>query len=215
LNYLKKLISPLFRRQAQQHLLYGKRHKALALFQLLYNWDATPENQFSLALCYMNLRDYQQACQLLQPIHDKIPDQLFAGITYAQCLLLSREYQAAHAIYQKLSDLNPQNQLLAMLITLSLDPVGRDKYVTSLDFQYQASILEEQKQPEQALELLKQALTLTPEDAALQNNLGALKLKLKYPIEEVMAAFARAMELNPENDRYKRNYRSVWQKNKR
>ncbi|MFO7659590.1 MAG: hypothetical protein R6V77_01645, partial [Candidatus Cloacimonadaceae bacterium] len=64
-------------------------------------------------------------------------------------------------------------------------------------------------------ELLQKAAGLTPDDAALHNNLGALKLKLKYPLKDVMADFYKAMHLSPDNDRYKRNYRRVWQKSKK
>lgn len=210
MNFIQKLIHPLFRIEAQRHLLYGKRRRALALFNLLNKWSPTPENKFSLALCKMNLREYEAALELLEPIHKLIPDQLFAGITYAQCLMLSKHFPEAEDVYQQLLDLNPENSLLKLLVTLVQDPVGRDKFVTSLDYQYQASLLQEEKHHEEALTILKKAVELTPEDAALHNNLGALMLKLKYPKTEVMAAFARAMQLSPDNDRYKRNYRKVW-----
>jgi tetratricopeptide (TPR) repeat protein len=215
MNFLQRLIHPLVRLEAQKHLLYGNRKKALSMFSMLCRWSPTPENQFNLALCYMNLREYDKAIELLQPIHKLIPDQLFAGITYAQCLMLAKRFSEAEEIYQSLYSINPENSLLKLLVALVQDPVGRDKYVSSLDFQYQASLLQEEKQLPEALELLHKAAELTPEDAALQNNLGALKLKLKYPLAEVMANFAKAMQLNPESDRYKRNYRKVWQKNQK
>ena len=213
MNFVIKLIQPLFRIEAQRHLLYGKRRKALALFNLLCKWSPTPENKFNLALCKMNLREYEQAIELLEPIHKLIPNQMFAGVTYAQCLMLAKHFTEAEAVYQQLYEQNPDNNLLKVLITLVQDPVGRDKFVTSLDIQYQASLLEENKKPEEALKLLTKAVELTPEDAGLHNNIGAVKLKLKYPKAEIMADFSRAMQLSPDNDRYKRNYRKVWQKN--
>jgi tetratricopeptide (TPR) repeat protein len=215
MNFIQKLIHPLFRIEAQRHLLYGKRRRALALFNLLCKWSPSPENQFNLALCKMNLREYAEAIELLQPIHRLIPDQMFAGITYAQCLMLAKRFTEAEEVYAHLLSVNPDNNLLKLLTTLAQDPVGRDKFVTSLDYQYQASLLQEEKQPQAALDLLKKAMELTPEDAALHNNLGALMLKLKYPIAEVMAAFSRAMQLSPDNDRFKRNYRKVWQRNQK
>jgi tetratricopeptide (TPR) repeat protein len=213
MNIAQKLIQPLFRIEAQRHLLYGKRRRALALFNILCKWSPTPDNKFNLALCMMNLREYEPAIELLEPIHKLIPNQLFAGITYAQCLMLAKHYPEAEEVYQHLSDLNPENNLLKVLLGLVHDPVGRDKFITSLDYQYQASLLQEEKHPLQALEILRKAVELTPDDAALHNNIGALKLKLKYPKAEVMADFYRAMQLSPDNDRYKRNYRKVWQKN--
>jgi len=215
MNFLQRLIHPLFRIEAQRHLLYGKRRRALALFNILCRWSPTPENQFNLALCKMNLREYEQAIELLEPIHKLIPDQLFAGITYAQCLMLAKRFTEAEEVYSHLLSFNPENSLLKLLAALSKDPVGRDKFVTSLDYQYQASLLQEAKQPQAALDLLKKAVELTPEDAALQNNMGVLMLKLKYPIADVMAAFAKAMELSPDNDRFKRNYRKVWQRSQK
>ena len=212
MNFVQRLILPLFRKEAQRHLLYGKRRKALALFSTLYQWAPTTENQFNLALCRMNLREYEPAIDLLQPVHNLIPDQLFAGITYAQCLMLAKRFKEAEEVYQRLFSINPENNLLKLLITLAQDPVGRDKYVSSLDFQYQASLLQEEKQLKESLDLLLKAVELTPEDAALHNNIGALKLKLKYPLQEVMTCFAIAMKLSPDSDRYKRNYRKVWQK---
>lgn len=212
MNLVQRIIHPLFRIEAQRHLLYGKRHRALALFNVLYKWSPSPENQFNLALCKMNLREYEQAIELLEPIHKQIPDQLFAGITYAQCLMLAKHFPEAEEVYLHLASLNPDNSLLKLLVTLVQDPIGRDKFVTSLDYQYQSSLLQEEKHLTEALELLKKATDLTPEDAALHNNLGALMLKLKYPKPDVMAAFSRAMQLSPTNDRYKRNYRKVWQR---
>jgi len=185
------------------------------LFEMLCRWSDTPENRFNLALAKMNLRAYKEAIELLEPIHTQLPDQLFAGITFAQCLMLAKRFSEAEKVYEHLLDVNPQNSLLQTLHALSQDTAGRDKFASSLDLQFQASILEEQKEHQKALQLLLTAAGLTPDDAALHNNIGALKLKLKYPLNEVMADFAKAMQLSPDNDRYKRNYRRVWQKSKK
>ena len=144
-----------------------------------------------------------------------MPNQLFAGITYGQCLMLAKRFTDAENLYNQLLETNPENNLLKLLLVLSQDPVGRDKFASSLDLQFQASILQEQNKPQAALDLLQKAAGLTPDDAALHNNLGALKLKLKYPLKEVMADFPQAMHLSPDNDRYKRNYRKVWQKSQK
>lgn len=215
MNAIKKILQPIFRTAAQKHLLYGKRKRALVLFEMLCRWSDTPENRFNLALAKMNLRAYKEAIELLEPIHTQLPDQLFAGITFAQCLMLAKRFSDAEKIYEHLLDVNPQNSLLSTLHMLSRDPVGRDKFASSLDLQFQASILEEQNDHQTALQLLLTAAGLTPDDAALHNNIGAIKLKLKYPLNEVMADFAKAMQLSPDNDRYKRNYRRVWQKSKK
>jgi len=212
MNFVQRLILPLFRREAQRHLLYGKRRKALTLFDLLCRWSDTPENRFNLALAKMNLRDYEQAIELLQSIHEQYPDQHFAGITYAQCLLLAKRFSEAEEVYHHLLKANPENNLIKTMQTLIQDPVNRDRFASSLDLQFQASLLQEDNQPEAALELLQKAIGLTPDDAALHNNLGALKLKLKHPLKEVMEAFSKAMQLNPDNERYRRNYRKVWQR---
>lgn len=182
------------------------------MFEWLCKKSDTPENRFNLALARMNLRDYEAAAELLEPIYQKLPDQLFAGITYAQCLLLMKRFDAAKDIYQTLSKTHPQNNLLKTMLALSQDTLGRDKFASSLDLQMQAALLLEDKQFEAALKLLQTAGGLTPDDAALYNNLGAVKLKLKYPVKEVMADFSKAMQLSPDNDRYKRNYRKVWLK---
>ncbi len=205
----------MLRTAAQKHLLYGKRKRALFWFEMLCRWSDTPENRFNLALAKMNLRAYKEAAELLEPIHTQLPDQLFAGITFAQCLMLAKRFSEAEKVYEHLLDVNPQNSLLQTLHALSQDTAGRDKFASSLDLQFQASILEEQKEHQKALQLLLTAAGLTPDDAALHNNIGALKLKLKYPLNEVMADFAKAMQLSPDNDRYKRNYRRVWQKSKK
>ena len=98
---------------------------------------------------------------------------------------------------------------------LAKDPVGRDKFVSSLDLQFQASLLEEEHKNREALEILQKAAGLSPNDAALHNNIGALMLKLKYPLKEVMDAFSKAMQLNPDNERYRKNFRKVWQKSQK
>lgn len=215
MNIFKRLLIPVLRRTAQGHLLYGRRHRALVIFEKLYKWSPTPDNQFSLALCHMNLCEYDQAIELLEPIHKMIPDQLFAGITYAQSLLLAKRFEDAKEVYYNLLQSNPDNNLLKKLYDLAQDPVGRDKFAISLDLQFQASLLEEENSPAEALDLLNTAVGLTPDDAALHNNIGALKLKMKFPPREVMQDFARAMQINPDNDRYKRNYRKVWQRIKK
>jgi len=215
MNILQKILHPVLRTAAQRHLLYGKRRRALAMFERLCRWSDTPENRFNLALAKMNLRDYETALELLEPIHKVLPNQLFAGITYAQCLMLAKRFSEAEKVYHQLLESNPENNLLRMLLKLSQDPIGRDKFASSLDLQFQASILEEGQNIQKALELLQTAAGLTPDDAALHNNIGALKLKLKYPQKEVMADFSKAMHLSPDNDRYKRNYRKVWQKSQK
>jgi tetratricopeptide (TPR) repeat protein len=215
MNILQRLILPFYRTAAQKQLLYGSRKKAVAMFERILRWSDTAENRFNLALARMNLREYETAIELLKPIHSQLPDQIFAGITYGQCLLLARRFEDAGAVYDKLLEANPQNNLLKMLSGLSRDPVGRDKFSASLDMQLQAALLEAENRNSEALELLQKAAGLTPEDAALFNNTGALKLKLKYPLKEVMADFHKAMHLSPDNDRYKRNYRKVWQKSQK
>ncbi len=215
MNIIQKLIHPVFRTAGQRHLLYGKRRKALALFEMLCRWDDTPENRFNLALGRMNMRQYDDAIALLEPIHKQLPNQLFAGVTYGQCLLLARRFEEAKALYEELLQTNPDNNLLKTLQALSRDPVSRDKFSSSLDLQFQASLLQEEGKWEEALALLQKASGLTPEDAALHNNLGAVLLKLKRPLSEVMAEFQQAMHLSPDNDRYKRNYRRVWAKSQK
>lgn len=209
------MLSAIFRKEAQRQLVYGKRQKALALSELVLGWSDTPENRFNLALARMNLREYEKALPLLESIHTLIPDHLFAGVTYGQCLLLAKRWQEAAEVYTKLLDENPDNLLLSKLLAMSKDPVGRDRFTVSLDLQYEAAILMDNKDYSAALELLLKAVVLTPEDAALYNNIGTLKLKLKHSLPEVMQAFSRAMQLSPDNDRYKRNYRKVWQRSQK
>lgn len=215
MNIIQRLLQPLLRTEAQRHLLYGRRKKALSLFELLCRWNDVPENRFNLALGKMNLRRYDDAIALLEPIHAQIPNQLFAGVTFGQCLLLAKRFSAAEELYQKLLETNPDSSLLRSLLAISQDPVGRDRFASSLDLQFQASLLEEERKPEEALTLLQKAVGLTPDDAALHNNLGALKLKLKHPTAQVMEEFQKAMHLSPDNDRYKRNYRRVWAKSQK
>jgi tetratricopeptide (TPR) repeat protein len=215
MNIFRRLLLSAIRKEGQRQLLYGKRHQALSLFEMLCRWANTPENRFNLALAKMNLLAFTEALIILEPIHKQLPNQQFAGITYAQCLMLARRFDEAEQVYAELLSYNPDSSLLKMMHSLSQDPVGRDKFTTALEMQYKSSILLEKGKPQEALELIQQALGLTPDDAALHNNLGALKLKLNYPIEEVMADFAKAMQLSPDNDQYKRNYRKVWQKSKK
>ncbi len=215
MNVVQKLLMPFFRSAGQRQLLYGRRRRALSVFERLCRWADTPENLFNLALAKMNLRDYEGAITLLEPIRKQLPDQVFAGITYGQCLLLARRWADAEAAYQEMADAHPDNKLVRSLSELSRDPVARDKFSASLDLQFQASLRQEEGQYEEALALLQKAAGLTPEDAALFNNLGAVKLKLKYPNREVLADFAQAMRLNSNNDRYQRNYRKAWQSGKK
>jgi tetratricopeptide (TPR) repeat protein len=215
MNFVQRMILPMFRTQAQRHLLYGRRRRALALFTVIHQWSPVPENSFNLALCYMNQCEYERAIEILEPIFEQLPDQLFAGVTFGQCLILAKRFEDAKSVYNRLLDTHPENNLLKGLLSLVSDPVARDKFSSSLDLQLQASLLEEESKNAEALELLQKAVGLTPDDAALYNNLGALKLKLKYPLKDVMADFYKAMHLNPDNDRYKRNYRKVWQKSQK
>lgn len=215
MNIIQKLFHPLFRTAGQRHLLYGKRRKALSIFELLCRWSDTPENRFNLALGKMNLRQYEEAIALLEPIHKQLPNQLFAGVTFGQCLLLAKRFSEAEELYNTLLESNPDNNLLKTLQVLSRDPVSRDRFSSSLDLQFTASLLQEEGKWEEALSLLQKASGLTPDDAALHNNIGAVLLKLKRPLSEVMAEFQQAMHLSPDNDRYKRNYRRVWQRSQK
>jgi tetratricopeptide (TPR) repeat protein len=215
MNFMQRLMLPFIRTRAQKHLLYGKRKRALALFEKLFNWEPTPENRFNLALVKMNLRLYEEAIELLQAISEEYPEQHFAGITYAQSLLLAKRFPEAETEYHKLLQKHPDNALLKSMAELAKDPVGRDKFVSSLDLQFQASLLEEEHKNREALEILQKAAGLSPNDAALHNNIGALMLKLKYPLKEVMDAFSKAMQLNPDNERYRKNFRKVWQKSQK
>ncbi|HOD18380.1 MAG TPA: tetratricopeptide repeat protein [Candidatus Cloacimonadota bacterium] len=212
MNLYQKLMLPILRTRGQRQLLTGSRKKALAIFEKLCRWSDKPENRFNLALVKMNLRDYQGALEILANIYKLLPDQVFAGLTYGQCLLLAKEWDEAEKVYSELLALHPENNLLKMMSELAKDPVAGDKFTASLDLQFQANLLEEGKKYREALELLTKAVGLTPEDAALHNNLGALKLKLKYPMQDVLSEFSKAMQLNPEKDVYKRNYRKAWQK---
>ena len=212
MKLLHAILIPLLRSYAQRLMLRGKSQRALAVFIRINRWQPKRENLFNLGLCHFNLRHYAEAIRHLQPVYELLPTHLFAGVSYAQCLLLDRRWDEALAIYQALAEQHPDNMLLSKMTRLCQDPVVRDKYATSLDYQYQASQLQQQKQLQPALELLRIAADLTPGDAVVHNNLGALLLSLKFPVEEAIREFGKAVELDPANDRYKRNYRKAWQK---
>ncbi len=212
IKFLRNLLLPLLRIHTQRQLLYGNHQKALRIMERLYHWSGSDEDSFNLAFCLISLRQYGQALELIEPIYRKSPGELFIGSSYAQCLLLTRQWETAKNILQSLQPAHPTDLILKKMIEVVENPVERDKYVTSLDWQFEASLQRDREEYAAALELLLKAVELTPKDAQLQNNIGAVMLRLKYPAEKAMKHFQKAMEIEPNNDTYKRNYRKAWLK---
>ena len=195
-------------------LAQGKREKAHRLLVAANRYEPCDENAFNLALIELNLCHYQTANRMMEELRSKVTNNPMLLVSLGQSYLLLNRWDDAIDVFGELAQLYPNNATFTSLHSLSLNAILRDKYRMCLDLQYQASILADSGKAEEALELLKTAADLSPQDAVLMNNIGVLMLRLKKDPKATLHYFAKAVELSPNSDKFKRNYRKVWQKQK-
>ncbi|PKN80009.1 MAG: hypothetical protein CVU48_03675 [Candidatus Cloacimonetes bacterium HGW-Cloacimonetes-1] len=177
-------------------------------------YEPSDENAFNLALIELNLCHYQTANRIMEELRSRVTNNPMLLVSLGQSYLLLNRWDDATDAFGELTKLYPHNATFASLLSLSVDAILRDKYRMCLDLQYQASILADSGKAEEALEQLKTAADLAPQDAVLMNNIGVLMLRLKKDPKATLHYFAKAVELSPNNDNFKRTYRKVWQKQK-
>ena len=193
-------------------LAHGKRQKAYRLVARANRVDPSDENVFNLALIELNLCHYQSAQQIMAELRTRVTGNPMLLVSLGQSYLLLNQWDAATDTFAELAQLYPKNATFGHLLSVSQDAVMRDKYRLCIDLQYQASIQADAGNTEKALEHLITAADLAPTDATLMNNIGVLMLRLKKDQKTVLQYFGKAVELSPNNERFKRNYRKVWQK---
>jgi tetratricopeptide (TPR) repeat protein len=133
---------------------------------------------FEMALCHINIEEYPEARPYLDRSQKsderKAPVAFYRGV----CDFGEGKFETALSAFREALEFRP-----------AAEDLGRILY-------YIGACLKEMEQYEEAVSVLREAVTADPEDLANHNLLGFCYYKLKRH-EEAVACFLRAVEINP------------------
>jgi putative PEP-CTERM system TPR-repeat lipoprotein len=133
-------------------------------------------SQYMLALIHFNTKNYQSAVTLLQDYASTNPTQLRSNLIYAGSLLeLNRVDKAMEVMKQLIANYPEDGRVLTLL---------GDGYMR-------------QRQPQKAIELLKKAVELKPDQAVTRFQLGATLLSNESTMTQGQQELITAIELDP------------------
>ncbi len=190
-------------------LMRGDHEKAYKIFEKNLFLNNSPQNQYNLSVALIGLGRYREADNFLSKLSEQYPDNEMILTCLGETSLMLGKWQNAIDIFEKLKSLNKFRKLYEKYSEISKDPILRDKFTTA-----RKKINLAQKEIgagnyKKALELLKFAAELQPDDAWLMNNIGSLMLTLKENPRDAYPYFEKAVILNPDNEKFKNNLSAV------
>ncbi|PID28775.1 MAG: hypothetical protein CSB55_03230 [Candidatus Cloacimonadota bacterium] len=196
-------------RRGQRMLMRGDHEKAYKIFEKNLFLNNSPQNQYNLSVALIGLGRYREADNFLSKLSEQYPDNEMILTCLGETSLMLGKWQNAIDIFEKLKSLNKFRKLYEKYSEISKDPILRDKFTTA-----RKKINLAQKEIgagnyKKALELLKFAAELQPDDAWLMNNIGSLMLTLKENPRDAYPYFEKAVILNPDNEKFKNNLSAV------
>jgi tetratricopeptide (TPR) repeat protein len=192
------------RQKGQKLLMKAQYHKAHRCFEKALALDASPENQFHVALSLLSLQRFAEAEKLFGSVKEQVPDNEINLVSLAEALMMQRRWDEAASCYRELTAKEKPNPAYTRMLNIAEDVALREKYVRGRELMTQAQEALRRKNDEEARQILEQALEYQPHNAAILNNLGSvLRLQKKY--DEAAGYIQRALEIEPRNEKFQKN----------
>lgn len=196
-------------------MMKGRYTQAYEWMQKVLLIANTTVYQYDMGIILLSLCRYEDAADYLHKVLDAVPDNEMALLAYAQCLMMLRNWSKAEECYVKLAEQHPTNISYQKYVETVQNPLLREKSVCSRELVNKAQEEVESRHLIEALEHLKEAESFDPSNPQIPNNIGAVLISLGRPYEEIILYFEKALSLDPENVRIKRNIIYLRQKMKK
>lgn len=198
----------LYQNWGYQNLRKGKHEKALRHFEkaLLISEEVSVVFNFVVALSALG--NYQEAYSYLNKILTEYSDNEMALSMMLWVCMMLRKWDEAIALCEKIRLQFPSNQEFIHLYEILQNSEIRERFVAAQELIKQAEHAMLKKQNTDALNLLKRALEINPDEALAYNNLASIHYSLKE-FAEAKVYIKKAVELDPLNSKYKQNLRII------
>ncbi len=193
-------------------LMKGQAKKALDYFEKVVLEDATEGSLFMMALALVALNRYKEAEKHLETVYNTYDRNELVLLSYAECLTMLRKWDSAEVVFAQLSRLQPNYKRYQEYLDMVRDPVKRDRFVISKEYYAQAQLEVENKEYTKALENLKKAHEIDPDNATVINNIGSVMLLMGQPANQALDWFEKALALDPDNPRFQENLKHLKRK---
>jgi tetratricopeptide (TPR) repeat protein len=196
-------------------MMKGKYVKAYQWLQKVLMISNTAVYQYDMGIILLSLFKYEEASDYLHKVLTVVPDNEMALLAYAQSQLMLRNWENALNSYTSLSSQHPTNISYQKTLHVVKDPVLREKHVCASELVHLAQQEVEERDLSGALEHLREAESFDPLNPQIPNNIGAILISLGRPYEEILGYFEKALSLDPENLKIKKNIIYLRQKLKK
>ena len=132
-------------------------------------------------------------------------------LALAECLITQKKWNEAIKFYEKVVTINPLSETYKRYLKISKDVIAREKYVKSRELFNAATIELQQKNDEQALKILLEAVEFFPGNPNILNNIGTIYLILK-DYKKAYNYFIKAVSQDPANQKFQKNLQIVKRK---
>ncbi|MCK4759269.1 MAG: tetratricopeptide repeat protein [Candidatus Aminicenantes bacterium] len=142
--------------------------------------ESNPENAweayYRMAVCYVELENYDEAIAAFQASMKEKPDEVRIGYDLAQVYERSKQYDKAEETYRKISQVMPEDPIRPYRVMLMM--------------------YDKAKMPDKAIQIAVEITQMDPNNYEAFYNLGYMYMNTKK-YNAAIAAFSKAMELNP------------------
>jgi tetratricopeptide (TPR) repeat protein len=186
-------------------MMKGKYEKAYNWMQKALMISNTAVYQYDMGIILLSLFKYEQASNYLRKVLSAVPDNEIALLAYAQSQLMLRSWEQAIETYSQLTKQHPTNVSYQRYLQMIQDPVEREKNVCAKELIHKAQVEVEKHQLIDALNHLTEAESFDPTNSQIPNNIGAILISLGRSYDEILSYFEKALSLEPESEKIKRN----------
>lgn len=208
-EYINNFREKYYQNRGQRHLSRGNKDKAYQCFQKALLIDSNYINLYNMGLVLITMNQHKHALEYLEKVRKQFPENEVVLTTLAETYTLLRNWDEVISIYQGLKNEHPDFELYKKNLVRSKDPVAREKYARSRELFFKGMTEQENKQLNQAIDSLKEAIELDPENAMLYNTIGITMMMAGKSKAEITPYFEKAVQLSPKNEGYKHNLAKI------
>ncbi|MBI9031534.1 tetratricopeptide repeat protein [bacterium] len=198
----------LYQRLGYKSLRKGKHEKALKHFEKAMIISQEVSIIFNYVVALSALGKYSEAYPYLKKILSEYRDNEMAISLMLWVCMMLRKWEEAISLCEQIRLQFPSNQEFIHLYDILQNSELRERFISAHSLIKQADQKTLKKEYSEAVDLLKKALEINPDEALAYNNLASIHFTLKLK-DEAKAYIKKAVELDPLNKRYKQNLRII------
>lgn len=203
-HYIDGIRAEILRRKGMKNLVKGNYKKAGAALNKALELADNTANRFNLGVYLLSQQDFAEAEKIFISIENEYPDNEINRMLLFECKMLMEKWEEALEEIEKLHSSNPAKQDYKILVQVADDVIAREKYRKVKLLKYRAQNELAGRKHSEALNSLKEAEELSPEDPEILNNIGSIFLHQKDNIK-AFSYFEKAVKLDSENEIIKKN----------